>query len=106
MGKKKWHFCKISFSFLFAVQYVQKYKGSGNLQTCLLDENNYVYSCKNKSTIKSGVFMQWRCIQKGFHNCQARRSTLNDMLKHVAGEHNHAPTFCEKTFFLVDQKFQ
>jgi hypothetical protein len=38
--------------------------------------------------------------------CQARCSTLNDRLKTVRGEHNHGPTFCETSMFLLGTDFK
>ena len=91
------------FPSLFAVQYVQKlFKRGSRAQICLLDENNYVYSCKHKAQGRYGAFANWRCINMTSNKCPARCSTLNDRLKSVKGEHNHAPTFCQQTMILID----
>jgi len=85
------------------VQYVQKlFKRGSRAQICLLDENNYVYSCKHKAQGRYGAFANWRCINMTSNKCPARCSTLNDRLKSVKGEHNHAPTFCQQTMILID----
>ena len=95
--------------FLFAVQYVQKlFKYSDNTRTqiCLLDENNYVYSIKNKTQVEHGFIVNWRCSSMKKSKCQARYSTFNDRLKSFRGEHNHAPTFCANTMILMNESLQ
>merc|ERR1711997_499011 len=78
------------------VQYVQKlFTGNSRTQICLLDENNYVYSIRNKVNGLQGFTTNWRCTSERHSKCQARCSTFNDRLKSFKGEHNHAPTFCE-----------
>ena len=89
------------FFFLFAVQYVQK-RYQQRIQTCLLDENNYVYSRVNTRIKSTGIYSQWRCVNRKTCTCPATCSTLNDRLRSFNGIHNHAPTFCEKTMILVD----
>merc|ERR1712210_90324 len=88
--------------FLFAVQYVQK-RYQQRIQTCLLDENNYVYSRVNTRIKSTGIYSQWRCVNRKTCTCPATCSTLNDRLRSFNGIHNHAPTFCEKTMILVDE---
>ena len=93
--------------FLFAVQYVQKlFKGNSRTQICLLDENNHVYSIRNKVQGLQGFTTNWRCTSMSHSKCQARCSTFNDRLKKFKGEHNHAPTFCENTMILLGSDFQ
>jgi len=84
------------------VQYIQK-RYQQRIQTCLLDENNYVYSRVNTKPRSNGIYSQWRCISRKTCKCAATCSTLNDRLRSFNGEHNHAPTFCEKTMILVDE---
>ena len=99
-------FSKARF-FLIAVQYVQKiFKGNSRTQLCLLDENHYVYSIKNKTQGKHGLFANWRCTSMTQSRCQARCTTVNDQLKNFKGEHNHAPTFCQNTMMLLGPDFQ
>jgi len=83
------------------VQYVQK-RYQQRIQTCLLDENNYVYSRVNTRVKSTGIYSQWRCVNRKTCTCPATCSTLNDRLRSFNGVHNHAPTFCEKTMILVD----
>ena len=98
---------KQDFFFLFAVQYVQKlFTGNSRTQICLLDENNYVYSIRNKVNGLQGFTTNWRCTSERHSKCQARCSTFNDRLKSFKGEHNHAPTFCESTMILLGSDFQ
>ena len=92
--------------FLFAVQYVQKifkYSDNSRTQICLLDENNYVYSIKNKTQVEHGFIVNWRCSSMKKSKCEARCSTFNDRLKSSKGEHNHAPTFCADTMILMNE---
>ena len=96
------------FSF-FAVQYVQKifkYSDNSRTQICLLDENNYVYSIKNKTQVEHGFIVNWRCSSMKKSKCEARCSTFNDRLKSSKGEHNHAPTFCPNTMILMNESLQ
>jgi len=91
------------------VQYVQKlfkYSDNSRTQICLLDENNYVYSIKNKTQVEHGFIVNWRCSSMKKSKCQARCSTFNDRLKSFRGEHNHAPTFCANTMILMNESLQ
>ena len=81
-------------------------KGSSRTTICLLDENNYVYSIKNKTQVEHGFIVNWRCSSMKKSKCQARCSTFNDRLKTFKGEHNHAPTFCESTMIHLGSDFQ
>jgi hypothetical protein len=95
--------------FPFAVQYVQKifkYSDNSRTQICLLDENNYVYSIKNKTQVEHGFIVNWRCSSMKKSKCEARCSTFNDRLKSSKGEHNHAPTFCPNTMILMNESLQ
>ena len=84
------------YFFHFAVQFCQK-EYHGKTQICLVDENGYVYSLKQRI----GEGRDWRCSRRTEFKCQAKCSTLNRMLKKVSGQHNHGPTFCEKTMKLL-----
>jgi len=79
------------------VQFCQK-EYHGKTQICLVDENGYVYSLKQRI----GEGRDWRCSRRTEFKCQAKCSTLNRRLKKVSGQHNHGPTFCEKTMKLLD----
>jgi hypothetical protein len=85
------------YFFHFAVQFCQK-EYRGKTQICLVDENGYVYSLKQRI----GEGRDWRCSRRTEFKCQAKCSTLNRRLKKVSGQHNHGPTFCEKTMKLLN----
>ena len=91
----------MAFSPFFAVRFVQKYYGL-KLQTCLLDENNYVYSShqKPKNSSQSEV---WKCINKVSSKCSVRCTTLNNELTSASGEHNHPPTFDARIMTVIDK---
>merc|ERR1719362_1331078 len=76
------------------VRYVQRlyqHKGEHKVQTCLLDENQYLYS--SYAGKKGGKSKYWRCAQRVLFKCEAKCSTINDNLKNFQGEHNHGPDF-------------
>ena len=83
---------------------MQKYHGQ-HVVTFLLDGHDYVYSRINTRQIKSGAYSQWRCILKRSNSCRATCSTLNDNFRKFVHEHNHGPTFSEKSYSFVHQNF-
>merc|ERR1712018_271756 len=68
-------------------------KSSKCCNAFVIMKDNTVIRCQNSHN-------HWPKTPK--NKCPARCSTLNDRLKSVKGEHNHAPTFCQQTMILID----